>query len=372
MKEAKKWICLAIAMAIPLASLILVNIVGDTANLFHAGANKGIALSILAGNATHGVGAVDERGVKRALIENLPEQVDTLSLGPSLSMCVNKDLVGTDSFYNLGESSADYYDILAQFGLLHFNRKKFKRVILCADLDFMNAGARGSLHNAFMPYSEYMLSILRGENATFTPKQERKIKLYRFKTALRQLFSIQYFQGAAKLFFKQIRAGGKRYGIVTPENAAQFSYFGTDASWNYDLEYESGDASEVIDDAKDYIEIKATGRSRLDYVCPIGEHPSEEAKKTFNLLLDYLQSQGVEVLLFICPFSPALYDLYDLNARPLLPESEEFFRQCAKERGIRITGSYNPYNIGISDSDFYDSRHVRRDKLGKFFDFASR
>ena len=48
-------------------------------------------------------------------------------------MCVNKDIVGTDSFINLGVSGSDIYDILAQFGLMDIYGKKTKRVIFCVD-----------------------------------------------------------------------------------------------------------------------------------------------------------------------------------------------------------------------------------------------
>ncbi len=79
MKEIKKWILLAVFMLIPLSCVIFINFVGDTANLFHKSVSNDIAFSILAGNATHGEGGLDERSIKRVLIENLPEEVDTLA-----------------------------------------------------------------------------------------------------------------------------------------------------------------------------------------------------------------------------------------------------------------------------------------------------
>ena len=69
MKNIMRWIRLVLLLFVPIFCVVAVNFIGDTANLFHSSGNKEIALSILAGNATHGVGAMDERGVKRALIE---------------------------------------------------------------------------------------------------------------------------------------------------------------------------------------------------------------------------------------------------------------------------------------------------------------
>ena len=59
-----------------------------------------------------------------------------------------------------------------------------------------------------------------------------------------------------------------------------------------------------------------------------------------------------------------------MDLRPLLPEADCFIRQYASDHNIRVTGSYNPYELGMSDADFYDARHVRREKLGVYFDFV--
>ncbi len=43
----------------------------------------------------------------------------------------------------------------------------------------------------------------------------------------------------------------------------------------------------------------------------------------------------------------------------------------AKKYNLKITGSYNPYNLDMEDKDFYDARHVRHELLGTYFDFRS-
>ena len=261
--------------------------------------------AVIAGNATHGVGQMDERGVKRALIENLPDEVDTLAFGPSLVMCVNKAIVGTDSFYNLGESGADYYDILAQFGFLELNHKKYKRVIFCADFDFLNGGKRTNRHAAFMPYAEYMLSVLHGQSGELSDKQLQSAKQHDMFTGLRQIVSIQYFQGATRLFYQQIKNGGKRFGTIPPDNPDLYSYYETDASWVYDLKYRSSTEKDVVKQSKDYVNPKTAG-NKLDNFCGKNEHLSNEVKETFSLLMEYLQKNDVEILLYLCPFAPTL------------------------------------------------------------------
>ncbi|MBQ3825333.1 MAG: hypothetical protein II811_04280 [Spirochaetaceae bacterium] len=368
MKNIMRWIRLVLLLFVPIFCVAAVNFIGDTANLFHSSGNKEIALSILAGNATHGVGAMDERGVKRALIENLPDEVDTLAFGPSLVMCVNKSIVGTESFYNLGESAADYYDILAQFAFLELNHKKYKRVIFCADFDFLNKGRRSDRHLPFMSYAEFMLSVLHGKAQT-SVKNSLYASFWNIKTVARQLVSIQYFQGATRVFYQLLRNRGKRFGLITKENADLYSYYENDASWVYDAKYRSSTVNDVVKQCRDYLNPKTEGNKLNDF-CAVNEHLSDEVKETFSLLMEYLQNNGVEILIYFCPLPPTLYDLYDMDLRPLLPEADCFIRKYASDHNIRVTGSYNPYELGMSDADFYDARHVRREKLGVYFDFV--
>ena len=53
----------------------------------------------------------------------------------------------------------------------------------------------------------------------------------------------------------------------------------------------------------------------------------------------------------------------------MLDEIEAYAREVADEYDIKLTGSYNPYKVGISDADFWDARHIQHDKLSEFFDF---
>lgn len=104
--------------------LVITNIYQDPANIFHD-ESKEIAESIVAGYAAYSAtGNGNEREVKHNLIMVMPKETDCIAVGPSLVMCVNKDIVGTDSFINLGVSGSDIYDILAQFGLMDIYGKR--------------------------------------------------------------------------------------------------------------------------------------------------------------------------------------------------------------------------------------------------------
>ena len=358
MKTALKWVKLIFLILLPLICVILINLIGDSANFFHLDISEKVADSILEGKSTYILGAPNGRLIKKALIEKMPDEVDTIVIGPSISMCINKEVTGTDSFYNLSVESGNYYDIFALFGLLELNNKKYNRVILCTDFDFFNKGKTAtSMTRVFSPYYNYMFSLINHNNEPFANNIFEKNLSKQTREALNQLVSIQYFQPSFKIAYQLIRDKGNRVGIITDENAFKHFYFESDASWVYEESYILRTADFVINDSKTY---------NWDPLCAPDEHLSEEVKSNFSLLMEYLQAKNIKIDIYISPLAPSLYDLFDHSSRPLLREAESFVNDYANKNNMRVIGSYSPYKYGLTDADFYDSRHLRREKLSVF------
>ncbi|MDY5817663.1 MAG: hypothetical protein SPK26_06515 [Treponema sp.] len=358
MKTALKWVKLIFLILLPLICVILINLIGDSANFFHLDISEKVAESILEGKPTYILGAPNGRLIKKALIEKMPDEVDTIVIGPSISMCINKEVAGTDSFYNLSVELGNYYDIFAFLGLLELNNKKYNRVILCTDFDFFNKGkAPPSITGIFEPYYDYMFSKIHNKTAIFVEGDfEKRLSNYA-KESLIQLISIQYFQPSFKLLLKLLQDKGNRTGTVNEKNAFNHFYYMSDASWVYEGSYIARTEEFVKNDCHTYI---------WDPLCAPDEHLSEEVKQNFDLLMEYLIQKNVKVDIFISPLAPTLYDLFDFNIRPLLSEGENFVNSYAQEHNIRVIGSYSPYKYGLKDADFYDSRHLRREKFNVF------
>ena len=358
MKQALKWVKLFILILLPLICVILINLFGDSANFFHLNTSDQVVESILEGNSTYIIGAPNGRLIKKALIEKMPDEVDTIVIGPSISMCINKEVAGTDSFYNLSVESGNYYDMFALFGLLELNNKKYHRVIFCTDFDLFNKGKTAtSMTTMFSPYYDYMFSKIHNEPASFSEGIFEKKLSGQTMNALNQLVSIQYFQPSFKIAYQVLRDKGKRIGVITKENAFKHFYFESDASWVYEGSYILRNADFVINDSKTY---------NWDPLCAPDEHLSEEVKSNFSLLMEYLQAKNIKIDIYISPLAPSLYDLFNHSSRPLLREAESFVNDYANKNNMRIIGSYSPYKYGLTDADFYDSRHLRREKLSVF------
>lgn len=349
---------LLVFLPIPVFMAIVTYLV-DPAGLFHD-ESKEIAQSMLAGNNTlFWNGNVNERNVKQQLIVNMPEHVECIAVGPSLVMGVSQTDAGTDSFYNLGESGADFYDILAQFGLLELNKKQYDRVIFCVDSYFFDETLNKTFtrNKELKPYAQYMLRLLDGQEGSMPSNDNSPISNYKL------LISPSSFQSALTLAKKNglgtYLSNNKRW-MVVDNSFYEYSYYRPDGSWVYSSEIQNYDEQNVIQDAKAYNIEKQFSKGRH-----LGSYPQE----TFEKLIRYLQARNVRVDLYLCPLAPALWDRIDQRNYYVLNELEDFAHEVSQKYHLKLTGSYNPYKLGIHDKDFYDSRHVRHELLSTYFDF---
>ena len=350
------WLRLLVVVIPLLGFLIFVNCFFDPANLFH-NVSRPIADSLMGGNATFITsGNMNERLVKQYIIEDMPEQVECVAVGPSTMFGIRKEHTGTNSYYNLGVSGADFYDMMAQFALLEINDKKVDRVIFCVDSYFFNSTLYHSFtRNApWRPYAEYMMELLDGESPKVPKRDTKAEQVEQFK----QMFSITYFQSC----IDYIKSNGSlqipRWGVVDEQYDG--AYYLPDGSMVYAKSYETTTVDAVLDAANSY---------DMDYQFTAYGHISEESKKYFEKLIVYLQEQGTEVDLFLCPICPALWDRYDEAVYPILPEVEAFMHEMADRYDMDVIGSYNPYLLGIPNEAFHDARHLKHKKLEEYFDF---
>lgn len=354
---------LSVLFFIPLVLfLTFTNYYVDPANIFHD-ESVGISTSILNGNTVYiDNGNLNERLVKYNLIKNMPDEVDCVAVGSSLVMQVNRETVGTESFYNLGMSGADYYDILAEFGMLEVYDKKVNKVIIAVEPLFFDAAYydHTTVHMDIVDYAYYMMGILNGEE----PQIPDEIIATSVQKQIEQLFSVSYFQAS----INQVTERGsffnaeKRWGVVEDISQRETNQsYNSDASWNYSLEYE-GRGVEYVKQCCDEFWLPTWATSR---------EMSVESMEMFEKLIQHLQSEDVEVVLFLCPIPPYLQERVEneIGNDSMLFRLEEYTKEVAEKYGLEIVGSYNPYNVGISNEDFLDARHIRTEKLTEYFDF---
>lgn len=364
MKE-KRWFRLLWFLPL-LLLLIFTNYFVDPAGIYKSDSQY-MAASLLEGNNVYfHAGNGDERGIKRYLISEMPGFVDCVTVGPSLVFGVRADAVQAESFYNLAVSGADFYDILAQFGLMELYGKRCGRVVFCVDSYFFDEALYSTFtrNETLKPYAEYMIGILNGEHMR-APEDNAYARL---KAKASQLFSISYFQSALKWIgssgVKEVLetiTAEENWGIA--EADYEGGYYMTDGSLVYPREVQNNSAEYVQEDARNYdIETQFSKNG----------HISAYSQEMFEKLISYLSDRDVEVDLYLCPLAPSLWNRVDNEEYFILKELEQYANDVAERYGLKITGSYNPYNLNMTDADFYDSRHVRHELLATYFDFSAK
>ena len=89
------------------------------------------------------------------------------------------------------------------------------------------------------------------------------------------------------------------------------------------------------------------------------------AKNTLVNMVEYLKTKGVKVTFVLSPYHPFLYSRIK-NEKPIFLDIEREFKKLATDHNISVLGSYDPSNVGCTDSEFYDGMHPKSECLKKF------
>ena len=96
---------------------------------------------------------------------------------------------------------------------------------------------------------------------------------------------------------------------------------------------------------------------------------SEDFKKHFLLLIDYLKKNNTEIIFWYHPFPPIIWDKIDYREYPGIYGLDLWSRKLAEEKGIKTVGDYNPYKCGVTNESFADAKHLKRSAIAKHFKF---
>ncbi len=90
----------------------------------------------------------------------------------------------------------------------------------------------------------------------------------------------------------------------------------------------------------------------------------ERYMELFDALIEYLQDKGVEVMLYLPPYSPMMYNYIESEEQYQVTfQVEERVRQMAQDGHAALYGSYDPAGCGLVMTDLYDIYHVKTEKM---------
>ncbi|SDB54340.1 hypothetical protein SAMN02910298_02780 [Pseudobutyrivibrio sp. YE44] len=336
--------------------LLGVNYSVDAASVIKPEYNKMASLA-LSGNAVVQPENYNERAYQLSVMANMKKMPDTVVIGSSRGMFLGKDITGIDDIYNNCVSGACLEDYYALFGLYD---GKF--------------GAMPS--NVILEVSPWVFWI---ENPEARWKENP-----------------EYYNAACE-FYQKVNGeslGDKaEIGFSTENPYTSLAYF------QYNMEVWYNEGSKVFEEnakvSTDESEAAEYPDGTIRYASS-SEHYSEERLKNvkdtssgpcyyqnsdqmeevdanlalhFENLIDYLQGQGVELTIYIAPFSETQCQyIYDQNTNPGFAPAEEYLRSFCESRNIKIIGDYDARSLGLTDKDFVDFMHLDKEGTRKIWE----
>ena len=323
--------------------ILFANIVGDKSRIFDNEYEQKIVRILSKGKNATNISNYDDRKFQEIFINNLEFRPDIVVIGSSRSFSIDSSLFRGKSFVNLSVSRASIYDFIAIYQLLKLNNKLPKKLILSVDPWIFN---EKNHHSRWLTLEKYYNQFTGKESGD-------EINWF----IIRQAFSISYFQES--LFEIKSRLKGLDEPIPTFEIYNESNTKLKDGSLVYKDEIRNASIAIVKRKAGNYILGNNYGLS--DY----SSH-SNELLNHFISILRNANRNKVEVVLFLAPFNPFIYD--DLISKfPMIIKTEKLLNDIAIQFNVKIMGSYDPSHHNLDFNDFYDGLHLRKKKIDSLF-----
>lgn len=273
---------------------------------------------------------------------------EMIVIGSSRVLSFDHEMLGTDSFYNAGLSETTIYDLLAVTGILAKQDTLPEKMLIGVDPYLFNSSTDNEKWKELEPYEQYMETVLL--KGTAQPSiQEKNVGRNNNKW-----LSLDYFRYNVSLLPE-----GERFAVSYRKDWDADCYMKHyDGSIAYEKDLREVDVNDVIALTNQSIEEHVVYRL-TDY-----REMNAVSMDYFTKLLTFLQGEGVEVILYLPPYSPMMYDYIESDEEfHLVFRVEDEMLKLAKELGIALYGSYDPAGSNLKMTDLYDVYHVKAEKM---------
>ncbi len=311
------------------------------------------ALALLSGQSLVRFDQMNERLVQQMVIENMGEPLNTVAIGSSRILQLSAETVGTDSFYNLGMSGADYRDIMNSVYLLDKSGVLPENLIIGLDPWIFNPEALHSLASGEL-FAEFLQLRLGYESDQEPPILEDTL-------TTSEGMMPDMFWGQFNRWVHDEWEGTPPPIIEEDIYDSSFMVKLPDGSALYPPHFRNDSQSNINDRA--FLE-SATFLHMDGYV-----EPDADLIEVFERFISYLKDNNVNVIIVLSPYHPYMYQHAFENAEqyPGFFLTEPWITDFALQNNIPLYGSYNPAVAGTVYSDFYDGLHVKRESISTFF-----
>ncbi len=355
MSYKKSFIIMVSIIVFGLLGIATFNYQVDPAGLFRLNKyESGIADILIKKQNVANISNYDERLVQKYLIEKSIEKRDVLVLGSSRVMQIHDYLFPQQTFFNHSVSGASIEDDIAIVAMYKERNWIPQKIIIGLDPWLLNKyhgqNRWQSIQEEYNNGSVYLGLDNNNEKATCFNKS--------FYRKYIELISLPYFKAS---YNKWRRPKNNEY-YTTMERESTVAIKLADGT----ISYPDNERNISVEDAKKRAVIYASS----DPIYSIGNFDKldEDNKIKFEIFIKYLQKHKIEVVFFLPPYHPAVYDALVNNPQySVALETERYFRNFAQQQNILVVGAYNPVECWLSDADFYDGMHAKPQAIDKIF-----
>jgi hypothetical protein len=320
-------------------TLVLVNYFSDSANLFDNSYERKIAQIISEGYNVTNISNYDERLVQKELVRLKKTSPDIIVVGSSRTMLITSHHFNGYSLMNNSVSGASIEDIIAVYQL--YADKSFypKKIILGIDPWTFNE------NNDQMRWKSLTHEYNRFHGNDKQPNNSNN--------KYKELFSISYFQSSIKFLPK--RLNGNSQPLATSKSLNVSNTKLADGSLVYSKLYRDATSEQVTSKANRFIQNDIYSLTKFNTI-------SERIYSDFALLINSLKNNNIEIILFLTPYHPTVYELIK-RKYPMVLKTEDLIIEFANENKLTLFGSFNPSKIGLDKEHFYDGMHCNENGI---------
>ena len=318
----------------------------------------------------------NDRNLFLSYIKRQKEPRELIVAGSSRVMNFDHTMFDTDSFYNAGLSESTIYDLLAVAGALEQHGQLPEKMIVGVDAFLFNKSHDNDRWKELEAYACYMADRMGYDITNVNElKTERKAErggAFGRTASMPQkntgrdytkLFSLDYFRYNVTCLPQR-----RRFLVdYTDEWETEGYLKHYDGSIAYQRELREVDLTQVEEltnaSMEEHVVYRMTDYHEID----------GQSMGLLEALTVYLQGRGVEVMLYLPPYSPMMYNYIESEEQfQITFQVEEQVRQMTARTGAALYGSNDPAGCGLEMTDLYDIYHVKTEKMPDTFYPADR
>ena len=264
--------------------LVVVNYIGDSANLFKTGYELKMAEIIIQGNYVTNIDNYDERIFQKEIIEHVKKAPEIIVLGSSRSMSIDRTLLGNTNVFNNSVSGASLEDYVAIYQIYKENNKMPKKVMIDIEPHLFNENNNQerwkSIQNFYYDFSN-------------EKKSNTEINKYK------ELISLSYFQSSLPKLSKVSMGKGEPEATQNKFNRTNTKL--TDGTLVYGKLYRDASKIEIEKKVSSLLAGDLYSIERFNSI-------DESIWTEFEKLISDMKKNNIIIEFFLCPHHPKIYN----------------------------------------------------------------